>query len=158
MNEPEHPHFVLSDARYCHVLKEGLIISKKKIPEDRPVQNDKPDYASSVWLILGISVLTFFMIMCTITKLYPVVVLMMALTILMIVTLYRVLGFSQTEFIPRADINGVQYFKKNFGYDWFLVHYTGKNGKACKRRLVIYDSSECLNQALTVMQAEGLLK
>lgn len=158
MNEPEHPHFVLSDARYCHVLTEGLIISTKKIPSDRPVQNDKPDYVSSIWLVLGISLLTFFMIMCTITKLYPIVVLMMALTILMIVSLYRMMGFSQSEFIPRAAINSVQYFKKNFGYDWFLVHYTGKNGKPCKRRLVIYDSSECLNQALTVMKSEGLLK
>jgi hypothetical protein len=158
MNEPEHPHFILSDARYCHVLQEGLIISTKKIPTERPVQNDKPDYVSSMWLVLGIAVLTFFMIMCVITKLYPVVVLMSALNILMIVTLYRMLGFSQSNFIPREDIVGVQYFKKNFGYDWFLVNYTGKNGKLCKRRLVIYDSAECLNQALTVMKTEGLLK
>lgn len=158
MNEPEHPHFVLSDARYCHVLKDGLVISKKKNPTDVPVQNDKPDYVSSIWLTLGIAVLTFFMVMCTITQLYVIVVLMGALNALMAVTLFRMLGYSQSDFIPRADIVGVQYFKKNFGYDGFFIHYTGKNGKPCKRRLMIYDSAECLNQALGVMKSEGLLK
>jgi ABC-type multidrug transport system fused ATPase/permease subunit len=158
MNEPQHPHFVLSDARYCHVLPEGLVVSSKKDITAIPAQKDSPDYVSGFWLVLGIAVLTFFMVMCTITELYVIVVLMGALNALMIVSLYRTLGFSQTEFVPRADINGVQYFRKNFGYDWFLVHYTGKNGKACKRRLVIYDSAECLNQALDVMKTQGLIK
>jgi hypothetical protein len=158
MNEPEHPHFVLSDARYCHVLYEGLVVSNKKDKDIIPEQKDSPDYVSGIWLMIGIAVLTFFMVMCVITELYVVVVLMGALNILMVVSLYRTLGFSQTEFIPREDIVGVQYFKKNFGYDWFLVHYTGKNGQACKRRLVIYDSQECLNQALDVMKTQGFLK
>jgi hypothetical protein len=158
MNEPQHPHFVLSDARYCHVLGEGLAISaKKEIPVDFK-QNDKPDYFSAFWLILGIVVVSFFMVMCTITELYVVVVLMGALNTLMIVSLYRTLGFSQTDFIPRNDITAVQYFKKNFGYDFFVVHYSGEKGKALKRRLVIYDSHECLLQALEVMNQQGLLK
>ncbi len=158
MNEPEHPHFVLSDARYCHMLPHGLVIGNKNDAHVIPEQKDSPDYVSGLWLIIGIAVLTFFMVMCTITELYVVVVLMGALNILMIVTLYRTLGFSQTGFIPRKDINSVEYHKKNFGYDHFLIHYTGKNGKACKRRLVIYDSQECLNQALGVMKTQGLLK
>lgn len=158
MNEPEHPHFVLSDARYCHVLNHGLVVSNKKDSHTTPEQKDSPDYVSGTWLIIGIAILTFFMVMCTITELYVVVVLMGMLNALMIVSLYRTLGFSQTEFIPRNDINGVQYTKKNFGYDFFIVHYTGKNGKALKRRLVIYDSQECLTQALDVMKTQGLLK
>lgn len=158
MNEPQHPHFVLSDASYCHVLPQGLVVSKKKEVKEMPVQNDKPDYFSSVWLIIGAAILTFFMVVCTITELYVIVVLMGGLNGLVLVSLYRSIAFSQTEFIPRDDVNAVQYFRKNFGYDYFLVHYTGKNGKACKRRLVIYDSAECLNQALGVMKAEGFLK
>lgn len=158
MNEPQHPHFVLSDAKYCHVLPEGLVISSKKDAKTIPAQNDKPDYASGFWLILGVAVLTFFIVMCTITQLYVVVVLLGSLDALMIMSLYRTLGYSQTEFIPRDDIHHVDYSKRNFGYDWFLVHYTGQDGKAHKRRLVIYDSAECLNQALTVMKEEGLLQ
>lgn len=158
MNEPEHPHFVLSDARYCHVLEKGLVISNKKEATVVVEQNDKPDYVSGIWLIIAIVVLVFFMVMCTITELYVVVVLMAALSVLVIMSLYRTLGFAQSEFIPRNSINQVLYFKKNFGYDWFLVHYTGKNGQACKRRLVIYDSEECLKQALDVMKTQGLLK
>ena len=158
MNEPKHPHFVLSDARYCHVLQEGLVVSNKKEIPVIPKQNDRPDYFSGFWLMLGIAILSFFMVMCTITELYVVVVLMGALNGLMILSLYRTLGFSQTDFIPRADITAVQYFKKNLGYDYFLVHYAGANGKDMKRRLVIYDSQECLIQALEVMKAQGLLK
>lgn len=158
MNEPEHPHFVLSDARYCHVLEKGLVVSNKKVATVVVEQNDKPDYASGIWLMIGIVVLFFFMVMCTITELYVVVVLMGALNVLAIVSLYRTLTFSQTEFIPRGDILNVEYFKKSFGYDWFLVHYTGKNGQPCKKRLVIYDSQECLKQALDVMKSQGLLK
>lgn len=158
MNEPEHPHFVLSDASYCHIFEQGLVVSKKKQVNQIPAQNDKPDYMSAFWLALGAAILTFFMVMCAITELYVMVILMGALNGLVIVSLYRSLGFSQSEFIPRHDINAVQYFRKSFGYDYFLVHYTGKNGKACKRRLVIYDSAECLNQALGVMKEQGLLK
>lgn len=158
MNEPEHPHFVLSEASYCHVLPQGLIISKKKQVKETPAQNDKPDYFSSFWLLLGAAILTFFVVMCTITGLYVIVVLLGALDALVIISLYRTLAFSQTQFIPRDDITGVQYFRRNFGYDYFIVHYTGINGKACRRRLVIYDSAECLNQALGVMKAEGLLQ
>jgi hypothetical protein len=133
------------------------VISNKKDAKVTPEQKDSPDYASGIWLSIGIAILTFFMVMCTITELYVVVVLMGALNVLMIVSLYRTLGFSQTEFIPRADINGVEYHKKNFGYDHFLVHYTGKDGSARKRRLVIYDSQECLTQALGVMKSQGFL-
>ena len=158
MNEPQHPHFVLSDARYCHVLQQGLVISNKKTVMEIPAQNDNPDYVSSIWLILGIAVISFLITMCAITGMWVVVFLLGLIDGLMIVTLYRMLGFSQSAFIPRDDVTGVEYFKRNFGYDWFLVHYTGKNGKHCKRRLVIYDSAECLNQALTVMKAENFLK
>lgn len=158
MNEPEHPHFVLSDANYCHVLSQGLIISRKKTVEKIPEQNDKPDYVSAFWLLLGATILTFFMVVCTITELYVIVVLMGALNALVLVSLYRTLAFSQSPFVPRQDITAVQYFTRTFGYDFFVVHYASKSGKPAKRRLVIYDSAECLNQALTVMKAEGLLK
>ena len=158
MNEPEHPHFVLSDARYCHVLRDGLIVAKKQVPVKRPVQKDSPDLVSIGFLIVGILISTFFAVMCTITELYVTVVLLGTLDLLMIYTLIRVIGFAQTEFIARKDILSADYHKRNFGYDFFIVHYTGQNGTRKKRRFIIYDSQECLTQALKVMQEEGILK
>jgi len=158
MNEPEHPHFVLSDGRYCHVLQEGLIVSKKLIPEDRPIQKDGPDVLSLGFLITGIAIATFFMVMCFITGFYVVDVMLGTLNLLMIYSFIRALGFSQTELIPRTSVLDVKYTKRNFAYDYFVVHYTGKSGNACKRRFIIYDSQECLDQALSVMKTEGLMK
>lgn len=158
MNEPEHPHFVLSDGRYCHVLQEGLIVSKKNLPEERPVQKDGPDAVSLGFLIVGIAIATFFMVMCWITSFYVVVVMLGTLNLLMLISLIKAIGFSQTEFIPRTAIKEVKYTKRNFSYDYFIVHYTGLKGNPCKRRFVIYDSQDCLDQALRVMTEEGLLK
>lgn len=158
MNEPQHPHFVLSDGNYCHVMPEGLIVSKKKIPDRTPAQDDKPDVISGVLLAIGVVIFTFLIVMCAITGMYVVVFLLGLVDALLVVSLIRTLGYSQTPFIPREDISGVEYIKRNFGYDVFLVHYTGKKGKHAKRRLVIYDSQECLTQALNVMVSEELLK
>lgn len=158
MNEPEHPHFVLSDGQYCHVLKEGLIVSKKKLPQVTPSQNDNPDYATAGLLGAGVIILSFLITMCAITGMWIVVFLLGMLDIMMIIALLRMIGFTHTNFIPRADINGAEYIRRNFGYDWIIVHYTGKDGKHKKRRFVIYDSKECLEQALTVMKSEGFLK
>ena|ERR1044072_3315616 len=158
MNEPEHPHFVLSDAQYCHVTREGFIIAKKNIPEPIPAQNDKPDLVNGLLLGAGAAILTFLVAMCAITGMYIVVFLLGMLDILVLVSLFRLLAYSQTNFIPRDDVSGVEYKRRNFGYDWFIVHYTGKNGKHCKRRLAIYDSQECLTQALHVMKSQGFLK
>jgi hypothetical protein len=157
MNEPEHPHFVLSDGQYCHVMPEGLIIAKKKIPDPRPVQNDKPDYLSATFLIVGALILAGFIVACAMIDFFVVIFMLSLLELLILGSLFRMLGYSQTNFIPRADITGVDYKKRNFGYDYFVVHYAGKNGKDRKRRLVIYDSQDCLNQALKVMKSEGLL-
>lgn len=158
MNEPEHPHFVLSDGRYCHVLKEALIVSKKEIPEERPVQKDGPDKLSLGFLVVGISIATFFLVMCWITGFYVVVLMLATLILLMGFSLFRAIGFSQTEFIPRTSITDVKYTKRNFAYDYFIFHYKAKNGQDCKRRFIIYDSQDCLDQALRVLQEEGLLK
>lgn len=157
MNEPEHPHFVLSDGQYCHVLKEGLIVSKKKAPQQLPEQKDTPDYTSLGLLGAGIIILTFLSGMCAVTGMYLVVVLLGALDIFAIMVFIRMIGFSQTEFIPRNDIQAVNYVKRNFGFDWFIIHYTGKDGKHHKRRLMLYDSKEAITQAVNVMQAEGFL-
>ena len=158
MNEPENPHFVLSDGQYCHVLDEGLVVSKKKIPDQLPKQDDSPDYVTMTLLALGIGMLSFLVAMCFVTGMYVVVILLGALDVFAIMGFVRMIGFSQTEFIPRADITGVEYKQRNFGYDWFIVHYSKKGGKACKRRFIIYDSQECLDQALNVMKTDGLLK
>ncbi len=158
MNEPEHPHFVLADAKYCHVLKEGLLVSKKTVPEKQPIQIDSPDRLSLAFLISGIALATFFMIMCWITQFYVVDVMLGALNILMIISLIRAVGFSQTNFIPRDSITSVAYKKRNFAYDYFIVHYAGQKQQPCKRRFAIYDSQVCLDQALAVMRQEGLLK
>lgn len=139
-------------------MPEGLIISKKKIPAEVPAKNDAPDVLSGIFLVIGASIFTFLMVMCAITGMYIVVFLLGLIDALLIVTLIRTLAYSQTEFIPRDDVSGVEYFSRNFGYDVFVVHYSGDKGKHRKRRLVIYDSQECLTQALHVMTAEGFLK
>lgn len=158
MNEPEHPHFVLSDGQYCHVLKEGLVVSKKKLPQETPEQNDNLDFTTAGLLGAGIIILSFLVTMCAITGMWVVVFLLGMLDIMMIVALLRMAGFTQTNFIPRDDISGAEYTRRNLGYDWIIVHYTGKNGKHLKRRFVIYDSKECLDMALRVMKSEGFLQ
>lgn len=158
MNEPTHAHFVLADAQYCHVLKDRLFIGKRELPEKMPEPVGKPDYVTLALQLSGILVLTFFLIMTLITHYYVITFTISLLLLTLCISFIRTAGFTSTNAIMIADIVGVDYKKRMFGYDFFIVHYAGPQGKECKRRLPIYDSEKCLNQALTVMKEAKLLK
>ncbi|MDQ3111547.1 MAG: hypothetical protein M3R17_16795 [Bacteroidota bacterium] len=158
MNEPTHAHFVLADADYCHVLNDRLIIGKRELPEKLPVATSKPDYMTIGLLITAILVLSFFLVMTLIVHYYVVTFTLSVLLLLTLVGMIRTAGFTSTKLIMIADIVAVDYKKRMFGYDFFIIHYAGPNGKKCRRRLAIYDSHKCLEQALTVMKEAGLLK
>lgn len=157
MNEPEHPHFVLSDAMYVHVLSEGLIVAKKDLPKVMPVQKDGPETMTVALLGAAVFATLFFAVMTAITGMYLITFLMGAMMFLAVQNLLRSLKFSATDFIPRSAIQGVKYRKKSFGFDSLIVKYAGKNGKVFLRRFAIYDSHDCLVQALQVMKNEGWL-
>lgn len=157
MNEPEHPHFVLSDAMYVHVLPEGLIVGRKELPKVMPEQKDGPETMTLALLGAASGITLFFAIMTAITGMYLITFLMAAMMFLAVQNLLRSLKFSATDFVPRNAIQSVEYRKKSFGFDSLVVNYKGKNGKQFTRRFAIYDSHDCLVQALQVMKNEGWL-
>mgnify|MGYP000683953499 CR=1 FL=1 len=158
MNEPTHAHFVLADAQYCHVLKDRLVIGKRELPEKMPEPAGKPDYVTLALQLAGILILSFFLVMTLITHYYVITFTLGILLLTLGISFIRTAGFTSTKAILIADIVGVDYKKRMFGYDYFIVHYAGPHGKECKRRLAIYDSQKCLDQALSVMKEAKLLK
>lgn len=158
MNEPKHPHFILSDAQYCHVLDDKLYIGKRELPEKYPAVKNRLDVVLMILQLAGALILGFFLFMTIITHYYLITLTLGLLTMLLVVSLIRTLGYTNTSVIIKADIVGVDYHKVSIGYDYFVVHYSGEGGKAWKRRLTIYDSSQSLQQALQVMKDAGLLK
>ena len=157
MNEPKHSHFVLADASYCHVLEDRLIIGKRELPEKIPAPINKLDFVTLIMQIVGLLILLFFIIMTIITKYYVVTFTLSLLAITLGLATLRSAGFTSTKCIMIADIVGVEYNKKWVGYDFFVIRYSGPGGKVWKRRLAIYDSKECLEQALTAMKKAKLL-
>jgi hypothetical protein len=155
MNEPEHPHFVLSDASYVHMMEEGWIVGKKDLPKETPTQKDGPDRMSVILLGAATGITLFFAVMTAITGMYLITFLMGGMMLLSVQNLLRSFRYSQTMFIPRNAISGVTYSRKSFGFDSFVVTYKGKNGQDYKRRFSIYDSKDCLLQALEAVHNEG---
>jgi hypothetical protein len=158
MKEPTHAHFVLADAQYCHVLNDRLLIGKRELPEKMPEPVGKPDYVTLALQLGGMLILTFFLVMTLITHYYVITFTLGILLLTLGLSFIRTAGFTSTNIIMISDIVGVDYKKRMFGYDYFIVHYAGPQGKECKRRLPIYDSQKCLEQALTVMKEAKLLK
>ncbi len=158
MNEPTHSHFVLADAQYCHVLNDCLVIGRSVLPDKTPQPTHKPDLITFILQLTGVLILTFFLVMTLITHYYVVSFTVGMLLITLGVSFIRTTGFTATNAIMIADITDVYYKRKSFGYDYFIVYYSGPEGKKCKRRLTIYDSEKCLAQALTAMKNAGLLK
>jgi hypothetical protein len=158
MNEPTHSHFVLADASYCHVLEDRLYMGKREIPEKIPAPVNQLDYITLFLQITGLTVLLFFVVMTLITHYYVVTFTLTLLALTLGISLIRSAGFTATKTIMKADIIGVNYHKKLFGYDFFIIRYAGPGGKVWKRRLAIYDSHRCLEQALKAMKDAGLLK
>jgi hypothetical protein len=106
----------------------------------------------------GLLILGFFHQMTLLVDFYVVTFTLGVLMLALVLALVRTVGQTTTKVIPRADILGVDYKKRLFGYDSFIIRYAGEHGKVWKRRLAIYDSQQCLNQALEVMKTEGLMK
>lgn len=158
MKEPNHPHFVLSDAQYCHVLEDRLVIGKRELPEKLPEPRNKLDLVLLLLQTGGIAILVFFLVMTVIAKYYFVTFTVSALLLLLLFSIMRTIGFTNTKAIYKSDVLAVDYKKRSIGYDFFVVRYSGEHGKLWKRRLIIYDSQDCLNQALKVMKDAGLLK
>jgi hypothetical protein len=158
MNEPKHSHFVLADASYCHVLDDKLIIGKRELPEKLPEPVNKLDFLTLGFQLAGLLLLSFFLITTLITRYYVVTFTLSLLILTLALATIRSAGFTSTKCIYIADIVGVEYHKRLFGYDFFVIHYSGPGGKRWKRRLAIYDSKICLEQALTAMREAKLLK
>ncbi|MCX6310840.1 MAG: hypothetical protein NT084_04310 [Bacteroidetes bacterium] len=158
MNEPKHPHFVLADATYCHVLEDRLFIGKRILPEKFPEPINRLDFVTFILQMSAILILMFFIVVTLITHFYVVTFTLSLLFITLGIALLHSAGFTATKTIMIADIVGVAYTKKLMGFDYFIVRYTGPEGKVWKRRLAIYDSHRCLDQALQVMKDAKLLK
>jgi hypothetical protein len=158
MNEPAHSHFVLADATYCHVMGDFLYIGKRELPEKIPAPLNHLDYLTVILQIAGLCVLLFFDVMTLFSKYYVVTFTLSVLALTLGVSFFRSIGKTATKTILKADIVGVDYHKKLFGYDYFIIRYAGPGGKVWKRRLAIYDSKQCLEQALKAMHDAGLMK
>lgn len=158
MREPKNPHFVLSDGEYCQLTEGKLIIGKRDLPPVLPPVTGTPDYVMLGLQIAGLILLGFFLGMTIIAKYYVVTFTLAVLFITLAGSVYKMAGYTSTKAIIVADIVGVDYKKKMFGFDYFIVHYAGPKGKDCKRRLNIYDSQQCLEQALNLMKGIGFLK
>ncbi len=158
MNEPQHPHFVLADASYCHVLEDRLFIGKRILPENFPAPINKLDYVTFILQLSGLLILLFFIVVTLISHFYVVTFTLGLLSVTLGIALLHSAGFTATKSILIADIVGVEYKKRLMGFDYFIVRYSGPGGKVWKRRLAIYDSHRCLDQALQVMREAKLLK
>jgi hypothetical protein len=158
MKEPVNPFFVLSDGQYCQFLEDRLIIGKADVPDPLPKPAAVNDIETLLLQGIGIAILGFFTVMTIVVAYYVVTFTLLALLVLLAVWFKRTLGFTNTRAIMRTDIVGTTYHKRAFGYDFFILSYAGPKGKLLKRRLVIYDSQKCLEQALLVMQEQGVLK
>lgn len=158
MNEPTHSHFVLADASYCHLLEDRLYIGKREVPDKLPAPLNQLDLVTLLLQIAGLAVLLFFIVMTIITQYYVVTFTLGLLAITLGISLIRSAGFTATKTILKADILSVNYHKRMFGYDFFIIRYAGPGGKVWKRRLAIYDSHRCLEQALVAMKEAGLMK
>lgn len=158
MKEPQHPHFLLSDGQYCHMLEDRLVIGKRDIPDPLPKPQNKLDTVLLLLGILGLGLLLFFTVMTILTHYYMVTLTLVVLMALIFVSLLRTAGYTTTKTIFKNDILNVEYHKRAFGYDFFIIRYSGEKGKLWKRRLAIYDSQISVDQAIAVMKEQGLLK
>ncbi|MBI3512253.1 MAG: hypothetical protein HY064_16455 [Bacteroidetes bacterium] len=158
MNEPKHPHFILSDAQYCHVLDDKLYIGKRDLPPNFPEVKNKPDRVVIILQAAAFLVLSFFIVMTLVTHYYMVTLTLSILMALLIGSALRMIGYTSTSVILREDIVGVNFQHKPIGFDFFVINYSGENGKLWKRRLVLYDSAQSVQQAIEVMKKAGYLK
>jgi len=158
MNEPTHSHFVLADAQYCHVLSDRFYIGKRDVPEKFPEPINKLDFVTLALQIAGLSVLLFIVVITFISQYYVITFTSSLLAVTLALALIRSAGFTSTKTILKVDVLSVEYHKKMLGYDFFVIRYAGKGGKVWKRRLAIYDSQQCLDQAMKTMRDAGFLK
>lgn len=158
---PKNNYFTMSDGQFCHVLNDRIVITPKLTIIDMPEPFDGPALGSQI-LFGGIAVVGFALTVCFfIVGFYPLAVMTMLAGISSAIAFMRGSKYSATNIIKRASIIGVEYKVVNYGYDYFLVHYTDQekpeSGLTFKRRIAIYDSAEIIAQAVALMKAEGLL-
>lgn len=158
MKEPANPHFVLSDGTFCQFLDDRLVIGKADLPGKNPVPSNRPDPVSLGLMIAALLVLGFLLVMTVIAHFYIITLTLGLLFSFTLVSFVRSVKYSATPVIMKGDILSVKYHKRGIGYDFFVIIYSGKDGKAWLRRLAIYDSQQCLDQALQVMHEQGLLR
>lgn len=155
MNEPQHPHFVLADGTYCHVLADRLVVAKKELPAVLPQPNGKKLWLEVIGMAVAALIMLFFCVVMIMSDYYLLAALTLTLAGFSAFAAYRMFGYTDTPAILRDDILSVKYHRRAIGNDAFIVYYTDAEGKAARRRFSIYDSKECLLQALEVMKNEG---
>lgn len=156
MNEPQHPHFILADGTYCHILSDRLVIAKKEIPAVLPEPTGKKLWFEIIGMSLAAVIMLFFFGMTVVSGYYLLAFLTFVLACFSGFAVYRMFGFTDTKAILRDNIQQIVYHRRKIGNDAFIVYYTDPEGKPARRRLNIYDSRECMIQALQVMDEEGL--
>jgi hypothetical protein len=155
MNEPLHPHFVLADGTYCHVLADRLVMAKRDLPKVMPEPTGKKLWFEVIGMTVAALIMLFFFVMMLISGYYLLGFLTIVLATFSGYTAFRLLGYTETPAILRDDILKLAYHRRSIGNDFFVVFYTDPAGKMARRRLTIYDSKESLLQALRVMKDEG---
>jgi hypothetical protein len=156
MYEPQTPHFVLADGTYCHILSDRLVIAKKDVPAILPTPDDKKLWLEVIGMSLAALIMLFFCVMMVISGYLLLAFLTFALACFSAFAAFRMFGFTDTKAIMRDDILQIAYHRRKIGNDAFIVLYTDLSGKVARRRLSIYDSQECMVQALRVMDEQGL--
>jgi len=156
--ESKTNYFNLADGQFCHLLPDKIVITPKLTIVELPRQKDGPSAGALILfsiLGLGAAVLTvcFFWV-----GFYPLAVMTLIASVASVIAFMRSGKFSATNLIPRDAITSVTYHRVNYGYDYFLVRYTGTGGRSYLRRLTVYDSAEIAEKAVRLMKAEGLLK
>jgi hypothetical protein len=156
MYEPQTPHFVLADGTYCHILSDRLVIAKKEIPAVLPEPDGKKLWFEVIGMSFAALIMLFFCVTMILSGYFLLAFLTFALACFSAFAAYRMFGFTDTKAIIRDDILQIVYHRRKIGNDAFIVLYTDPQGKPARRRLNIYDSQECMVQALQVMDEEGL--
>lgn len=155
--KPSLNYFPMADGLYCHVLPDRLLINRAKEVRKEPEQKDGPNMIMiGVLMVLGI-IAMFFFVNFILTQFYPMAFAVLAVVVAVTFGLRSQMRYSATDLIPRDKILKTTFNRKSIGYDYFLVHYRGVNGKIYLRKINIYDSQEVTKQALELFYHEELI-
>lgn len=155
--KPSLKYFPMADGLYCHVLPDRLLINRSKEVRKEPEQKDGPNMLMiALLMLLGIAAM-FFFANFVLTQFYPMAFAVLAVVVAIVFGLRNQMRYSATDLIPRDKILKTTFHRKSIGYDYFVVHYRGANGKIYLRKINIYDSQEVNKQALELFYTEELI-